>query len=182
MTVCVLGIKIFYESLRGDGTVLIIRAYTPEDIASLVRHKARLTSQHTALDPDYYAPSPAADEEFGNYLQKRINDADFKVFVAKEGGNCVGYVMGWIEQRPPLYLKRRVGYLSNIFVDEAHQKKQVGAQLYRALETWFQERKVDYIEIRADARNSAAMKSFKKYGFKELSVTFYKDAGADRHK
>ena len=180
MTVCVSVRIMCYESFRGDGTVLIIRAYTPEDIAALVRHKARLTSQHNALDPDYYAPSPAADEEFGNYLQKRINDADFKVFVAKEGGNCIGYVMGWIEQRPPIYRKRKVGYLSNIFVDEAHQKQEVGAQLYRALETWFQERKVDYIEIRADARNSAAMKSFKKYGFKELSVTFYKDARADR--
>jgi ribosomal protein S18 acetylase RimI-like enzyme len=159
--------------------VLIIREYTPEDIAALVRHKAQLTGHHSAIDPQYYAPSPDADQAFGNYLQKMVNDADFKVFVANEGENCVGYVMGWVEQRPPIYRKRKVGYLSNIFVDEAHQKQKVGAQLYRALEQWFQEKNVDFIEIRADARNIAAMQSFKKYGFKELSVTFYKDAGTD---
>lgn len=160
--------------------MLTISEYTPEDIAAIAMHKTQLTRLHAAADPDYYAPSQAADEEFKKYLEKRVNDADFKVFVAKDGDCCVGYVMGWIEQRPPIYLKRTVGYLSNILVDEAHQKQEVGAQLYRALETWFQGRNVDYIEIRADARNSAAMQSFRKYGFKELSVTFYKDAKADR--
>ena len=86
--------------------------------------------------------------------------------------------MGWIEQRPPIYRQRTVGYLSNIFVDEACQQQEVGAQLYRTMETWFQENKVDYIEIRVDARNSAAIRSFKKYGLKELSITFYKQLKA----
>jgi ribosomal protein S18 acetylase RimI-like enzyme len=161
--------------------VLIIREYTPEDIAAIVLKKSELTRLHTAMDPNYYSPSPDADEEFKKYLDRRVNDADFKIFVAKDDTGCAGYVMGWIEQRPPIYEKRKVGYLSNIFVDEAHQKQAVGEKLYRRIEEWFKHEKVDFIEIRADARNRAAIKSFKKYGFQELSITFYKYVHADRH-
>jgi len=161
--------------------VLVISQYTKEDIAAIVLKKSQLTKLHTAIDTGYYEPSPAADEAFKKYLDRRVNDADFKVFVAKDGDSCVGYVMGWIEQRPPIYLKGKVGYLSNIFVDEAHQQREVGAQLYYAMEKWFQQRKVDYVEIKADIRNNAAMKSFKKYGFKELTMTFYKDVSDAGH-
>lgn len=156
----------------------VICEYTQDDIAAIVLKKSALTRLHAAIDHAYYAPSPDADDEFKKYLEKRVNDADFKLMVAKENDRCIGYVMGWIEQRPPIYCKRTVGYLSNIFVDAAYQQREVGAQLYRAMETWFQASKVDFIEIRADARNSAAMKSFKKYGFKELSVTLYKQLQA----
>ena len=161
--------------------MLVIREYATEDIAAIVLKKSELTGLHAAIDPAYYAPSPGADDEFKKYLEKRVNDADFKIFIAKDDSNCVGYVMGWVEQRPPIYQKRKVGYLSNIFVDEAHQKQEVGEKLYRRIEDWFKTKKVDFIEIRADARNIAAIKSFKRYGFQELSVTFYKSAGADRH-
>lgn len=154
--------------------MIVISAYTMEDIAAIALKKSALSRLHTVIDADYYAPSPAADEEFKKYLEKRAHDADFKMYVAKDNDRCVGYVMGWIEQRPPIYRKRTVGYLSNIFVDEDCQKRDVGARLCGELEKWFQERNVDFIETRADARNSAAIKSFKKYGFKELSVTFYK--------
>jgi len=158
--------------------VPVISECTPDDIAAIVLKKSALTGLHAAIDHDYYAPSPGADDEFKKYLEKRITDADFKVLVAKAGGRCVGYVMGWIEQRPPIYRKRTVGYLSNIFVDEACQKQEVGEKLYRGIEAWFAHKKVDFIEIRADARNSAAIRSFKKYGLKELSITFYKQLKA----
>jgi ribosomal protein S18 acetylase RimI-like enzyme len=161
--------------------VLVIREYVSEDIPAIVLRKSQLTGLHAATDPRYYAPSPDADDEFKKYLEKGAGDADFKIFIATDNDACVGFVMGWIEERPPIYEKRKVGYLSNIFVDEAHQQKGVGKRLYRALEKWFQQRKVDFIEIRADARNRAAMRSFKKYGFQERSVTFYKDAKADMH-
>ena len=161
--------------------MLVIKEYSGEDIEAIAGKKLLFTHLHTTIDPAYYAPSSNADEEFKNYIKKRINDNDFKIFTAKDNGACIGYVMGWIEYRPPIYHKRKIGYLSNIYVDETHQKRKTGEKLYLTMERWFRGKKVDFIEIKADARNSAAIKSFKKYGFKELSVTFYKDTKADRH-
>jgi ribosomal protein S18 acetylase RimI-like enzyme len=162
--------------------VLVLRGYVPEDIPAIVLKKSQLTGFHAAADPHYYAPAPDADDAFKKYLEKRAADADFKIIVAIDNDACVGFVMGWIEERPPIYQKRKVGYLSNIFVDKPHRRRRVGERLYRGIEDWFMSKNVDFIEIRADARNLPAMKSFKRYGLKELSVTFYKPAGLDRHK
>jgi len=161
--------------------LLIIKEYAQEDIITIVEKKAKFTNLHTAIDHEYYAPSSNADEDFKHYIQKKINDPDFKTLIANDNGMCIGYVMGWIEYRPVIYLKRKVGYLSNIYVDETYQKCGIGKKLYLRIENWFKEKKVDFIEIKADVRNNAAIKSFKQYGFNELSITFYKYPSSDTH-
>jgi ribosomal protein S18 acetylase RimI-like enzyme len=148
---------------------------------AIVEKKTKFTNLHVAIDPEYYAPSSNADEEFKNYVEKRINDPDFKVFIAKDNGNFIGYVMGWIEYRPAIYLKRKCGYLSNIYIDETYQKQEIGKRLYHSIEDWFKEKNVDVIEIKADARNNTAIQRFKQYGFNELSITFYKYPSSDTH-
>ena len=144
--------------------------------------KTILTNLHTAIDPVYYAPSANADEEFKQYIEKRYSDSNFKIFIAEDDDVLVGYVMGWIEGRPPIYYKRKVGYLSNIYVDEAYQKNGIGKKLYLRIESWFREKHVDFIEIRADARNHEAIESFTQCGFNELSITFYKYPHSDERK
>ena len=140
-----------------------------------------LTNAHAAIDPVYYAPSENAEEEFKDYIEKRSSDTDFKIFLAEEDDVLVGYVMGWIESRPRIYHKRKVGYLSNIYVDETHKRHGIGKNLYHKIEDWFREKHVDFIEIRADVRNSEAMESFKQYGFNALAITFYKYPHSDEH-
>ena len=107
-----------------------IKEYTLNDIPSIAEKKCALTRIHTLLDPDYYAPDKNADEDFRHYLEMKIGDVDFKVFLAKSNNDCIGYVMGWIKYRPVIYRKRRVGYLSNIHVDESYRKSGI-KQYYR---------------------------------------------------
>lgn len=165
--------------LRGD-KLFVIREYSQKDIITIVEKKTLFTNSHTAIDPVYYAPSANAGEEFKNYIVKRINDSDFKIFIAKDGGVCIGYVMGWIRYRPIIYHKRKVGYLSNIYVDETYKKSGVGKKLCLRIENWFKKKNVDFIEVSVDVRNNRAINSFKHYGYNELSITLYKHANSDK--
>ena len=162
--------------------MVAIREYTRHDISNITEKKSILTHSHVAIDPVYYAPSANADEEFKEYIEKRINDSNFKIFIAEDDEVLVGYVMGWIEYRPPIYRKRKVGYLSNIYVDETYKRHGIGKKLYLRIESWFREQQIDFIEIKADARNLEAIKSFTQYGFSELSIVFYKYPHSDGRK
>lgn len=154
--------------------MFVISDYTREDISMIVEKKSIFIDLHTSIDPVYYAPSINANEEFRHYIEKRINDSNFKIFIAKEDTICRGYVMGWIEYRPIIYHKRKVGYLSNMYVDETYQKRGIGKKLYLRIENWFKEKNVDFVETRADIRKNEAINSLKRYGFNELSITLYK--------
>ncbi len=153
---------------------IIIKDYSKSDIRSIAGEQKNFISYHRKFDKDYYSGSKQQVKEISAYLNKRIRDNNFRVFIAEKNKKIAGYVMGWIEQRPPIYKKRKVGYLSNIFVEKNYRDRGLGKILYFKMEDWFLSRKVDFIEIKADSRNLDTVQKFRKYGFKDLSITFYK--------
>ncbi len=163
-----------YYSLVLNTSVNSFRKYSGKDIDFISEKQSSLSIHHLQFDKEYYEPSNNSVEEFKNYITKRINDENFNIILAELNGKIIGYVMGWIEVRPPIYKIRNVGYLSNIYVDDDERNSGVGKNLYNELEKWFQHKKVEYIEIKSDARNDDTINKFRNYGFKDLSMTFYK--------
>ncbi|HJY64987.1 MAG TPA: GNAT family N-acetyltransferase [Ignavibacteria bacterium] len=153
---------------------IIIKDYTKTDIRSIAEEQKNFISYHNKFDKDYYSGSKQQVKEISAYLKKRTDNSNFRVFVANKNKKIIGYVMGWIDKRPPIYKKRRVGYLSNIFVKKNYRDQGLGKILYFKMEEWFLNKKVDFIEIKADCRNLDTVQKFRKYGFKDLSITFYK--------
>lgn len=152
----------------------IIKDFQIEDIPLIANQQNLLIQHHLKYDNEYYQISLNSEEEISCYLKKRINDDDFKIYVAENNNKLIGYVMGWITERPPIYEKRKVGYLSNIFVDEIFRNQHIGKLLYQKLEEWFKMNIVDFIEIKADLRNKDTVEAFRHFGFTDLSITFYK--------
>ncbi|MEP7146327.1 MAG: GNAT family N-acetyltransferase [bacterium] len=152
------------------------RKYSEKDIDFISEKQSMLSEHHFQYDKDYYEPSDNSKAEFKNYIAKRITDEDFNIIISESSGKINGYVMGWIDKRPPIYKIRSVGYLSNIFVDNEVRNSGIGKNLYNELENWFLEKNVDYIEIKSDARNTDTINKFRNHGFRDLSITFYKEA------
>lgn len=144
-----------------------IRPYRLSDLSSLSDLQAKMIKHHSPFDVSYYALSPEAPAEFQNYLKERVDDPDFALFLAENLSKApAGYVMGRIEIRPPIYLRRKMGYLSNIFVDEKFRRVGLGSRLAAKLLEWFHQKKVDFIEVTVNHLNQEAREEFLKLGFK----------------
>lgn len=150
------------------------RKYFENDLDFISEKQSLLSQHHLQFDKRYYEQSNNSNEEFKSYIKKRINDDNFNIIVAESDGNIIGYVMGWIANRPPIYKIRNVGYLSNIFVDDSKRNSGIGKNLFNEIEKWFRNKNVEYVEIKSDARNIDTINKFRNYGFKDLSITFYK--------
>lgn len=153
---------------------MIIRPFGLEDVQYVAEQQLLLNKYHQQFDEGFYAPAGTALEEFSQYVSKRVADSQFALLIAEDGTQQLGYVMGWIEIRPPIYRHYKVGYVSNIFVAEKQRHSGIGRCLYMAIEERFIAHNVDFIEIRSDARNAKTISAFKKYGFEELSLALYK--------
>jgi len=152
----------------------MIREYRLEDIPKIAELQRDLNNYHRNIDDEYYQPSKNAVREFSYYIKKRFNDQKFKIYVAQEDTEIIGYIMGWIDIRPPIYAKRKIGYLSNIYILPNKRGRSVGTKLETTLKEWFVSKNVDFIETKADARNLATINSFRSLGFSEQSITFIK--------
>jgi len=153
---------------------MIIRDYKEDDFDFLSEKQNLLNLFHYELDNDYYRPSSDSKEKYIEYIKSKIDDENFKILIYEIENEIIGYVMGWIMERPPIYSKRKTGYLSNIYVDERFRNEGIGKKLYFSMEQWFIDKAVDFVEIKADTRNIDTINKFRKYGFKDLSMTFYK--------
>ncbi|CAN5486234.1 hypothetical protein BH10BAC5_BH10BAC5_26320 [soil metagenome] len=153
---------------------LEIRKYEAGDIDDIVEMQKLMGEYHLKFDKEFYQPSQDSSHELSSYLRKKLDDKEFNLLIADQNGNAVGYVMGWLTERPPIYEKRKTAYLSNIFVKDDFRNSGAGKKLYEEMEKWFFSKEIDFIEINADARNTETIEKFRKSGFKDLSITFYK--------
>lgn len=151
-----------------------VREYILEDIKDIILLQKKLNQHHIEIDAVFYQPSTNASEEFGSYITSRFKDEDFKIYVAEYEDKIVGYIMGWINVRPPIYVRKKVGYLSNVYINPEMRGKGIGGKLVSKLNEWFLSKDVDFIETHADARNINTVSSFKSLGFSELNMVLFK--------
>jgi len=153
----------------------MIRNYNEKDIDSITEDQKSLNAFHLLIDKNYYAASKDFKEEFASFIRGKIKDKNFRIIVAEDKKRIIGYAMGWVELRPPIYLKRKIGYLSNIYVKDHFRNTGMGKRLYFSMEKWFKKKGVAFIELKTNINNSMAIKRFRSYGFTELSIAFYKN-------
>ncbi len=155
-----------------------IRSFAAEDVPYIAQQQLLLNEHHVSFDGFYYEPSENAGETFRSYVLGRLNDGDFCILVAEVDDRIAGYIMGWVETRPPIYKHRSVGYLSNVHVAPEFRGLGVGERLHVELEKWLAHKDVDLLEVRIDVRNATVINFNKGRGFRELSMTLYRTAVA----
>lgn len=88
--------------------------------------------------------------------------------IAIEGNaNVVGFICGTIRLAPNYIGGCRVGYISHIFVKPDLCGKGVGKQLVREVEEWFDDKKVNSIELQVLCNNTSAIDFWEILGYKK---------------
>ena len=98
-----------------------------------------------------------------------IQNKSIGLFIAEEKNEIIGYVSGWIEERPPIYSLKKTGYLSNLFIIPQKRKKGIGSNLHKALLGWFKTKKIKYIELTVNAQAKPAYAAWSALGYEEVS-------------
>ncbi|MBN1992148.1 MAG: GNAT family N-acetyltransferase, partial [Anaerolineae bacterium] len=85
----------------------------------------------------------AADKMWGQYVyESHLQDVHCKVLVAELEGSIVGYCMGRIVEKPPIYQAKLIGQVDNIAVKEGYKRQGIGEKLFAAMKVWFKEHNV----------------------------------------
>ena len=112
---------------------------------------------HQQIDSEKYSVSVADKQEIEKGLRSWIACSGKKCFLAKIDGTYSGYVR--------VLVRDMVGFIGEIFVDKRFRHKGIGTELLSAALQWLEERKVEYVQIRVDARNRVALMFYEKQGF-----------------
>lgn len=142
------------------------KPYLIQAMAHLLEH-VRDTSQDAyllRLTDDYISES-------AKWLEDRYQSELSSILIAEENGNPIGYVIGTVTKP---FLQRcaiqEIGLIEHCWVEKECRMKGVANKLVKAIEAWFKQRSIHYIDVQYLLGNLEAEGTWENLGYKPYRV------------
>ena len=146
-----------------------IRKAKLKDIKQTADYGVSLLKYHYDFDP-YFAPAKNVNDVYLKFFKRCIYSKNRHLLVAEENGKIIGYAIGELGSRPPVFKIRKIGFISDIFVEKEFRKLGIAKQFLLELNKWFKSKKLKHIEMTVHAKNEIAKKAWAKYGFEDYMI------------
>jgi ribosomal protein S18 acetylase RimI-like enzyme len=155
-----------------DAAQITIRRAGERDLPALGRLGAHLMRTHHSFDPARFM-APGADPEGGYawFLGTQLAEPDAVVLAAEDGsGAIVGYVYAGLEPQSWKELREPAGFVHDIVVDPAAQKRGIAATLMKAAIEWLRGRGAPRVLLWTAPQNAPAQRVFEGLGFRRTMI------------
>lgn len=148
---------------------MIIRKAKLKDVQKITEYGVSLLKQHHNFDP-YFAPAKNVNEVYRKFFKSCIYAKNRLLLVAEENGKIIGYAVGELCSRPPVFKIRKFGHISDVFVEKNFRKLGIAKQFLRVLKKWFKAKNIQHIELSVHEKNEIGKKAWAKYGLKDYMI------------
>jgi len=143
----------------------MIRLAEAADAAGIGALWAQMVDYHAQFDAVAFRAAENGAARYAQSISDRLRDPQARVLVVELDGELVGYASGLIaDMTTDMFLPLRCGFLSDMFVSEAYQRRGWGRRLVERLALWFRDQGVDYFEWHVSAQNQAALAFWRDIG------------------
>jgi ribosomal protein S18 acetylase RimI-like enzyme len=155
-------------------TRISVRRASQEDVESLLDLWQEMMNYHARLDPRL---TPAADgrQAFRLTLERWMGDSEWRVLIAQAGGQVVGYIIGHVAEINPVLAKPDYGYVTDICVSPQWRRHGVGRRLFKAVRSWFRQRRLATVQLNVAALNATAQAFWRAMGFGDYMNRLWMD-------
>jgi len=150
--------------------MITIALASESHVPQIVELWKELMDFHAERDPQF-ATAEDGHVHFEKYLRGLLQSAEWRVFVALDGEQVVGYLMAQVAKRPPVMRHRDFGFISDLAVARSYRRRRIGQDLLRAAVAWFSERGLRRVEAHVAARNEVACGFWSAQGFEDYLHT-----------
>lgn len=155
-----------------EGKVEIAEAASSDE-RDIARLSYQVGKMHDDALPDYFCPTSEA--EHLEVIQKMMKDAKAIVLKAVYDGKVCGFACLYLQDTPRKgFVHSKIGYIYNFGVDEAYQRRGIGAMLLEKAEDFLREKGAETVELNVFLFNQRALAFYKKYGYQALDVNLQK--------
>jgi len=146
-----------------------IRKAKLKDINQLITLAIDLLAYHQKLD-SYFAPVKNLRKVYQKFFKGSIYSGNRCVLVAEKDNNIIGYTVGELYFRPPVFKIQKIGQVSDVFVERNYRKSGIAKQFLDELFKWFKVKKIEYVEISAHIKNNIGKKAWERSGFSDFMM------------
>lgn len=104
------------------------------------------------------------------FYETNVRSRNRTAFIAEKDGEIIGYVMGGILKRPPVYKTAHEARINDIVVTKKWRRRGVGTKLLEAFADWAREKGMKYVTLNVLPENKVGLKFYKKLEFETILV------------
>ena len=151
-----------------------IRAARLIDLDEIVVLWGQLIDHHKSLEPRLYDTETHSPATWRAWVRRKLDESDSVILVAERAGRVVGYILGSIGQRAPVYVVRTVGMIFDLVINSKHRGQGLGRALVNDLVNEFKRRGISDVQVNYDPNNKEAIGFWGALGFKTLLHEAYR--------
>jgi len=137
-----------------------------KDLPKLSEFGVELLKFHVKFDP-YFTPDKNAKNTYSKFFKKCIYSGNKNLLVAEKNRSIVGYALGEIRKRPPVFKLKKIGFVNDMYVKKNFRRQGIARLFLDELFSWFKSKKLNHVELHVHAENEIGKIAWAKYGFKE---------------
>ncbi len=123
-----------------------VREALRRDVPALMALWNEMMEFHSGIDPRFKI-SGNYHRELERHFVESMRSGVSRLFVMELEGKIVGYILGELHQRKPIYPAGNYGFISDLCVSSEYRRRGFGRKLVEELMQWFESRKVNSIEL-----------------------------------
>ena len=116
-----------------------------------------------------------AEKGWRKYYRQNLKSRKSLFLLALKGENVVGMALGRIEKAPPVFKTKRFGEIHELFVKKPYRQQKIGTALVETLESFFRQKKISLIQIKAESFNAEALTAYRKLGYQDSRKILHKE-------
>jgi len=132
-----------------------------EEVIVLFRQMYKFMDQHGLL-------MPLADDGENKWIRAVKNTLDkfCTLIIVVHDDKVVGFAHGALRFSPDYLGTLKTGIVTHIFIAPEFRSQDLGSQMLKRLQDWFQQKEAHSIELQVVADNKEAMRFWEKAGYK----------------
>jgi ribosomal protein S18 acetylase RimI-like enzyme len=127
-----------------------------------------LMEYHIQISSVDYDMVDDAPEIFMKFFENNVRSRNKMAIVAEEDRKIIGYMLGAIQKRPPLFKTTHQAFITDAAVLKSNRNLGVGTKLLYRFVTWAKEKGMTYIALAVVPENDIGRNFWKKHGFETI--------------
>lgn len=141
-----------------------LRPARRSDVRAIAALWHEMMDYHRERDPRFRF-GPTAQRDLEQHIQSTIRSHDAVLIVAEADGRIVGYILGELHARRPIYPVGAYGFISDICVTQTWRRHGIGRALVAGAMDWFRQKGVTAVELLVAERNPDSLEFWRAMGW-----------------
>ena len=143
-----------------------IRKAKVSNVAEIIELWKQLMDYHRKLDL-FFTRSTNGHINFRKHLVECIESEDACVFIAVENEEILGYILGKIQEYPPVFETEKYAEIFDMYVKQDFRRQKIGERLVKNAVDYFKKKGLSRIEMKVATKNKPGIDFWKNQGFEE---------------